>query len=234
MAVYFWIEDREGKSGYTFWSSFLENMFPSVILESKENNSKLLKAVMNLTDKENTYIVVYDHSFDNPQVIREGKLLKEQLQSKTNIKELDIICFEYILLEFEKLIEWIYAPEDEFLQKRHKIVIAREKLLEALSKKADYKAITELRNYVETIEEYNIEQLSAKILLELTRNTGFEVQKGKLGSCWIKNCCEWTERSEDDICGLDSSKISEREKMEEIYHFTSLQKELKKCGLEVR
>lgn len=105
-------------------------MFPSVILESKENNSKLLKAVMNLTDKENTYIVVYDHSFDNKQVIRERKILKEQLQGKTNIKELNISCFEYMLLKFEKLIEWIYAPEDEFLQKRHKIVIAREKMEE--------------------------------------------------------------------------------------------------------
>ena len=57
MATYFWIEDRENKSGYVFLSQFLQNIFQDVILESKENNSKLLKAVTNLEDEENTYII---------------------------------------------------------------------------------------------------------------------------------------------------------------------------------
>lgn len=68
--TYLWIEDRENKSGYTFWKNFLDCIFPDVILESKENNSKLLKAVRDLTDNENTYIIAYDHSFDNPQVVQ--------------------------------------------------------------------------------------------------------------------------------------------------------------------
>ena len=45
---------------------------------------------------------------------------------------LDIICFEYILLEFQELIEWIYAPEDEFLEKRAGTITARHKLVEGL------------------------------------------------------------------------------------------------------
>lgn len=144
-----------------------------------------------------------------------------------------MICFEYTLLEFANLIEWVYAPKDEFLVKRHEMIVVREKLLEAISQKEDYKAIGEIRNYAETIDEYNIEQLSAKLLFGLTRNTGFEVQKGKLGPCWFKSCCEWSEREEDDICGLNDNRISAKEKMLKIYHLTSLEREFKKCGLEV-
>jgi hypothetical protein len=40
----------------------------------------------------------------------------------------------------------------------------------------------------------NTEQLSAKRLLEITRNTGFETTKGKLGDCFIVDQCEWTKQ----------------------------------------
>lgn len=95
-------------------------------------------------------------------------MLRQQIQKKANIVELDIICFEYILLEFAKLIEWIYALDDEFLIKRKEIIVVREKLLEAITQGKDYKDIDEIRNYVKLLDEYNIEQLSAKILSELT------------------------------------------------------------------
>ena len=67
--VYLWIEDRKDKSGYMFWKNFMENLFPKVIVESKENSSELIKAVKKLTDTQNEYIIAYDHSFDNPQVL---------------------------------------------------------------------------------------------------------------------------------------------------------------------
>ena len=93
---------------------------------------------------------------------------------------LDIICFEYILLEFDKLIKWIYAPDDEFLVKRIKAIRARELLV---------KTIQEIIKYDNHLDNHNIEQLSAKLLFDLTRNTGFEVSKGMIGKCWIDSCC---------------------------------------------
>lgn len=231
--TYLWIEDRENKSGHTFWKNFLYNIFPDVILESKENNSKLLKAVRDLTDDENTYIIAYDHSFDNPQVVREMRMIAESARTKKNVLELDIICFEFILLEFKKLIDWIYAPEDEFLTKRRTSIVVREKLLEAISKQVDYKSVDEIIKYVRAVDEYNIEQLSAKILFELTRNTGFEVAKGNLGQCWVVDCCDWNDRKEDDVCGLDENRISVREKILDLYQMTSLRSAFQKCGLEV-
>lgn len=147
---------------------------------------------------------------------------------------INFICFEYTLLEFDKLIDWIYAPEDEFIEKRAGAIAAREKLVQIISSNdMNYKAIQEILDYDSNLHNHNIEQLSAKLLFDLTRNTGFEVSKGNLGECWRQNCCEWADRQEDDICGLDQTKLSLKEKMKSIYWGTSLHREFQNIGLEV-
>lgn len=200
METYLWIEDRKGKSSYIFWQTLMGQMFSGIEVESKKNNSELVKAVKMLEDTENRYIVVFDNSFDNLQIVMEQKLLREYAKVKNNVLLMDIICFEYILLEFKDLIEWIYASDDEFLTKRKKTIAAREKLVNTIQKgELNYKDICEIVEYNENVDNYNVEQLSAKILFDLTRNTGFEVFKGNIGECWIKSCCEWEKRMPDDI-----------------------------------
>lgn len=234
MKTYLWIEDRKNKSGYIFWQTLLGQLCPEIVLESKQNNSELVKAVKALEDTENRYIVVFDNSFDNLQVAMEQKMLRKYAGDKENVVLMDIICFEYILLEFKELIEWIYAPDDEFLVKREKAIIAREKLVKTIqSGEIDYKDICEIIEYNENVDNYNVEQLSARILFDLTRNTGFEVSKGSVGECWIKSCCEWEERMPDDICGLDVSRLPVKEKMKRICKGTSLLKQFQNMGLEV-
>ena len=87
--------------------------------------------------------------------------------------------------------------------------------------------------YDKNIDEHNVEQIVAKILFDLTRNTGFEVYKGSIGDCWIKSCCDWKERAKDDICGLDYSKLSIYDKMKIIYEETCLKEQFSMAGLEV-
>ena len=234
MKTYLWIEDRKNKSGYIFWQTLLGQLCPEIVLESKQNNSELVKAVKALEDTENRYIVVFDNSFDNLQVAMEQKMLRKYAGDKENVVLMDIICFEYILLEFKELIEWIYAPDDEFLVKREKAITAREKLVKTIqSGEINYKDIREIIEYNENVDNYNVEQLSAGILFDLTRNTGFEVSKGSVGECWIKSCCEWEERMPDDICGLDVSRLPVKEKMKRICKGTSLLKQFQNMGLEV-
>ena len=234
MKTYLWIEDRKNKSGYIFWQTLLGQLCPEIVLESKTNNSELLKAVKELEDSENRYIVVFDNSFDNLQVAMEQKMLKKYAGDKENVVLMDIICLEYIMLKFKELIEWIYAPDDEFLVKRKKAITAREKLVKTIqSGEINYKDIREIIEYNENVDNYNVEQLSARILFDLTRNTGFEVSKGSVGECWIKSCCEWEERMPDDICGLDVSRLPVKEKMKRICKGTSLLKQFQNMGLEV-
>lgn len=234
MKTYLWIEDRKDKSGFIFWQTLLGQLCPEIVLESKKNNSELVKAVKALEDSENRYIVVFDNSFDNLQVAMEQKILRKYADDKENVVLMDIICFEYILLEFKDLIEWIYAQDDEFLVKRKKAITAREKLVKTInSGEVNYKDIREIIEYNENVDNYNVEQLSARILFDLTRNTGFEVSKGSVGECWIKSCCEWEERMPDDICGLDVSRLPLKEKMKRICEGTSLLKQFQNIGLEV-
>ena len=234
MKTYLWIEDRKNKSGYIFWQTLLGQLCPEIVLESKQNNSELVKAVKALEDTENRYIVVFDNSFDNLQVAMEQKMLRKYAGDKENVVFMDIICFEYILLEFKELIEWIYAPDDEYLVKREKAITAREKLVKTIqSGEINYKDISEIIEYNENVDNYNVEQLSARILFDLTRNTGFEVSKGSIGECWINSCCEWEERMPDDICGLDVSRLPVKEKMKRICKGTSLLKQFQNMGLEV-
>lgn len=231
--TFLWIEDRKGKASYVFWNSLLEELNPDVEVISKGNNSELVKAVKNLDDIENRYVIVYDNSFDNPQVITEQKRLKEYADKKENVVLIDIICFEYILLEFRNLIDWIYAPEDELLIKRADAVSARKKLISSIENGImNYKEIKEIVEYDKHIGEHNIEQLVAKLLFDLTRNTGFEVSKGKIGNCWISTCCDWFARGEDDICGLDYSRLSHYDKMKTIYEGTCLKEQFHAAGLE--
>lgn len=232
--TYLWIEDRKGKSSYVFWQTLMGQLCPEIVVESKKNSSELVKAVKILKDTENRYIVVFDNSFDNLQAITEQKLLKQYVDKADNVSLMDIICFEYLLLEFQDLITWIYAPDDEFIKRRTKAIVAREKLVNTIKNgEINYKDIRELVEYREHINSYNVEQLSAKILFDLTRNTGFEVSKGNIGECWIKSCCGWQTRMEDDVCGLDNSRLQLSEKMKYIYEGTSLITQFQNLGLEV-
>ena len=51
--TYLWIEDRIGKASYIFWTVFMQELCPNVIVEGKMNNRELVKAVKGLNDKEN-------------------------------------------------------------------------------------------------------------------------------------------------------------------------------------
>ena len=225
--TFLWLEDRKGKAGYLFWETLMKYIAPHVTVESRKNNSELVKAVKAIADDGNRYLIVFDNSFDNLQIYQEQRRLKEYVKNKRNVFMVSFICFEYILLEFTNLIKWIYGPEDEFLVKRVSAITAREKLVHSIqSGNINYKDIQEIIAYDNKLENHNIEQLSAKLLFELTRNTGFEITKGSIGKCWIHSCCDWTEREADDLCGLDQEKLSVSEKMKCIYEETSLKREL--------
>lgn len=231
MQTYLWTEDGENKSGYTFWKTLMHEIFPHIIVESKGNCSKLIKAVQNITDFDSNYIIAYDHSFDNEQLIRELSQLKRLCSHHQNIHELKIVSFEYTLLEFSKLIEWIYAKTDEFHEKRRHLIQLRASLVLAIVNQKDYKQLSELQGYISKLDTYNIEKLSSKLLFDLTRNTGFEITKSSLGVCWQTSCCGFLNRQNDDLCGLDESRPPLSEKMKTIYSCSSLKKEFERIGL---
>lgn len=227
MAKYLLTEDQKGKSGYTFWKTLMAELFPDVIVESRQNNRGILKAVKNIKNEDgNFYIIAFDQSFDNDQVVRETRKLMEYAQNKSNVCIMDIISFEYTLLEFKALTDWVFAENDELRIQREGLLEIREILISSVNKNTDYKSAPKIKDLFSQINEYNIEQLAAKLLYLITRNTGFEVSKSILGVCWRTDCCGFDDRQSDDLCGLETRRLPLSEKMLQIFNNTSLQKEL--------
>ncbi len=48
--IFLWIEDRKGKASYIFWKTLMEHLIPEVVVESKGNNSELVKSIKELED----------------------------------------------------------------------------------------------------------------------------------------------------------------------------------------
>ena len=74
-------------------------------------------------------------------------------------------------------------------------------------------------------------KLAARLLYDITRNTGFETDKSKIGYCFINSCCQWAERGDDDICGLDDSRLTYSQKMYQIRIHSDLSEAFKEAGL---
>lgn len=205
-----------------------------MILESKGNNARLLKAVKTITDNEALYIIAMDNSYDNPDVIKLLKELKRIARERSNSVLLDLVCFEFLLLEFKQLLDWVYAKDDEYRLSRTEDISAREAFVSAVKGNMDYNLYPVVKTYLQGSTGYNAEKVAAKILYGLTRNTGFEVSKSMLGECWWKDCCQWSAKDSTDKCGLDLTYLTCHEKMLAVLKGTSLEAQVGSFGMEVQ
>ena len=102
---YLWTEDTG--AGLHFWKLvnqlFFDNEFT---VESKGSNQGLLDAVLDLNIKEDDkYYIAFDYVVDNQDIRNKYRMLKSITnKSEGKIVILDMICFEYLILAFDKLI----------------------------------------------------------------------------------------------------------------------------------
>lgn len=210
MSKYVWCEDS--KSGYKFWCAIFRELYPDIAVESKGSNTGLRKAVEKTGPDQNQYYILMDRAMDNPDVLREAKKLQEVADGKDNIHLIALHSFEASLLSFELLEQWVFAEEDELRDQRQGVLEARVLFNKVLLSELTSDDLATIRNTFVGYKNKNTEQIAAKLLYEITRNTGFATDKSKIGECFINNCCEWTARASDDICGLDDHRISSGEK----------------------
>ena len=229
MKRYVWCEDS--KSGYDFWKCLFGVIYPDIAVETKNSNSKLCIAADQITDDNNIYYIMLDSVMDNPDVVRETRRLKRNISGKNNVRTIKIHSFEYALLSFEILDKWIFAEEDELKEKRSEILEQRDIFVKLIKNGGDASELNEFKTKFNFSQKYNSEKISAKLLKEITRNTGFETDKSQIGQCFINDCCEWSNRQNDDICGLEDRKLTLLEKMEQIVERSVLQAAFKEAGL---
>ncbi|SDB58015.1 hypothetical protein SAMN02910317_03038 [Ruminococcaceae bacterium FB2012] len=214
MSRFVWCEDS--RSGFVFWKTLFNTLYPDITLDSKGNNSELRKSVENLGNNSDQYYIIMDLALDNPDVLREYKRLTKVISAKNNINLIKLHSFEYCLLSFKDLDDWIFAEEDELRDKRKNLMEARKLIVRIITEGASNDELIKLQTLLDVNDLKNSEQTASKILFELTRNTGFETDKSQIGPCFIVDCCNWKDKQNDDICGLNLSRLTLKEKMEQI------------------
>ena len=229
MNTYVWCEDSG--SGFVFWKMIFDTLYKDYSVESKRNNSELCKAVAKLEDDENRYYILMDNAIDNPDVLRETQRLYTAMNGKKNISAIKIHSFEFVLLSFKMLEDWIFAEGDELREKRTNLITLKNLFVDITCNGGDVSKLSEMKESLKISETLNTEQLSAKLLFEISRNTGFETTKGRLGDCFTVDCCDWAARQDDDICGLDEKYLTLDEKMTDIFNYSILQDSFAKAGL---
>ena len=183
---YLWTEDTG--AGFHFWQLANELLFDhQLIVESKKSNQGILDAVLDLKpEAEDIYYIAFDYIVDNQDVRNKYRLLKMIAdQSKHHIVILDMICFEYLILAFEKLVQWTGTGKKDKIAIRNEIFAAIENHRINLSKIEDEKTL----QYLTGFHRFSTERIMKSLAGELTENEKWSIRGARMGECWYKDCC---------------------------------------------
>ena len=218
---YLWTEDIG--AGLHFWKLinqlFFENAF---VVESKESNQGILDALTVLKlENDDEYYIAFDYVVDNQDIRNKYRLLKSIAEkSKGKIILLDMICFEYLILTFDKLVPWTGTGKADKIKIRDDILSAIEDHRINLSKIDDEKTL----QYLAGFKRYSTERVMKSLVGELTENEKWSVKGSLMGECWYKDCCI-SEHSDNLRCGLPEVEDGS-EKMRMLIQSESVQKVL--------
>lgn len=139
---YLWTEDTG--AGLHFWKLVNRLFFDNeLVVESKGSNQGLLDALIDLDIKdEDKYYIAFDYVVDNQDIRNKYRMLKSITdKSEGKIVILDMICFEYLILAFDKLVEWTGTGKTDRIKIRDKVLAAVENHRIDLSRIDDKKTL---------------------------------------------------------------------------------------------
>lgn len=183
---YLWTEDTG--AGLHFWKLVNQLFFDDVLLiESKESNQGILDAVSELKIKEDDeYYIAFDYVVDNQDVRNKYRLLKSIAdKAEGKIIILDMICFEYLILAFDKLVKWTDTGKTDKIKIREEVLSAIENHRINLSKIKDENTLQFLAGF----KRYSTERVMKSLVGEFTQNEKWSVKGSLIGECWYKDCC---------------------------------------------
>lgn len=157
-----------------------------------------MDAVLDLDIKEDDkYYIAFDYVVDNQDIRNKYCMLKSITdKSEGKIVILDMICFEYLILAFDKLIEWTGTGKTDKIRIREKVLGAVENHRIDLSKIDDEKTL----QYLAGFKRYSTERVMKSLVGEFTQNEKWSVKGTLMGECWYKDCCV-SEYTDNLRCG---------------------------------
>ena len=194
---YLWTEDTG--AGLHFWKLVNQLFFDDeFIVESKGSNQGLLDAVLDLDIKDDDkYYIAFDYVVDDQDIRNKYRVLKSiEKSSEGKIIILDMICFEYLILAFDKLVEWTGTGKTDKIKIREEVLKAVENHRINLLKIDDEKTL----QYIAGFNRYSTERVMKSLAGEFTQNEKWSVKGSLMGECWYKDCCV-SEHSDSLRCG---------------------------------
>ena len=183
---YLWTEDTG--AGLHFWKLVNQLFFDNaLVVESKESNQGILYSLTSLNAKEeDEYYIAFDYVPDNQDIRNKYRQLKQLVEkSEAKIIILDMICFEYFILAFDKLVSWTGTGKTDKIKMREDILAAIEDHRIDLSKIENQKTM----QYLSGFKRYSTERVMKSLVGEFTQNEKWSVKGPLMGECWYKDCC---------------------------------------------
>ena len=192
-----WTEDTG--AGLHFWKLVNQLFFnDALVVESKESNQGLLDTLSDIDMKEDDkYYIAFDYVVDNQDIRNKYRMLKSIAdKAEGKIIILDMICFEYLILAFDKLVTWTGTGKTDKIKIREEALSAIEDHRINLSKIDDVKTL----QYLAGFKRYSTERVMKSLVGEFTQNEKWSVKGGLMGECWYKDCCV-SEHPDNLRCG---------------------------------
>ena len=183
---YLWTEDTG--AGLHFWKLVNQLFFDNaLVVESKESNQGILYSLTSLNAKEeDEYYIAFDYVPDNQNIRNKYRQLKQLVEkSEAKIIILDMICFEYFILAFDKLVSWTGTGKTDKIKMREDILAAIEDHRIDLSKIKNQTTM----QYLSGFKKYSTEWVMKSLVGEFTQNEKWSVKGLLMGDCWYKDCC---------------------------------------------
>ena len=194
---YLWTEDTG--AGLHFWKLVNQLFFDNaLVVESKESNQGILYSLTSLNAKEeDEYYIAFDYVPDNQDIRNKYRQLKQLVEkSEAKIIILDMICFEYFILAFDKLVSWTGTGKTDKIKMREDILAAIEDHRIDLSKIKNQTTM----QYLSGFKRYSTERVMKSLVGEFTQNEKWSVKGTFMGDCWYKDCCV-SEHPDNLRCG---------------------------------
>ena len=183
---YLWTEDTG--AGLHFWKLVNQLFFDNaLVVESKESNQGILDSLISLNAKEeDEYYIAFDYVPDNQDIRNKYRQLKQLVEkSEAKVIILDMICFEYFILVFDKLVSWTGTGKTDKIKMREDILAAIEDHRIDLSKIDNQMTM----HYLSGFKRYSTERVMKSLVGEFTQNEKWSVKGPLMGECWYKDCC---------------------------------------------
>ena len=178
---YLWTEDMG--AGLHFWKLVDQLFFDNaLVIESKESNQGILDALSDLNIKQDDeYYIAFDYVVDNQDIRNKYRMLKSIAEkSEGKVIILNMICFEYLILAFDKLVQWTGTGKADKIKIREEVLSVIENHRINLSKIDDEKTL----QYLAGFKRYSTERVMKSLVGEFTQNEKWSVKGSLMGECW--------------------------------------------------